>query len=382
MRRGQVHLTFGPGFSVADVAAIKALPERRWDAGRRVWTIGATPAVMATLVEQFGDRMVVMEAGREANSAEPVPNEPVRAERDTADPATCAPAPAELAAVAVVPTPEGGSSVQERVRAALVLRGYSPRTRKVYLGHIRRFLEWRPDPGADVPDPGAYLLDLVRRREVSRSYHNQAVSALRFLFEVVLRRPALAESIPRPKPERGLPQVLSRAEVIRILAAIRNRKHRAIVLLIYSAGLRVSEAVRLRPEDLDVDRRLVRVRRGKGGKDRYSLLADRAIEAVRLHREDSPDGPWLFSGARPDRHLTPRSVQRVITEAAAKAGIRKRVTPHTLRHSFATHLLEAGTDLRYIQELLGHASSRTTELYTHVSRPRLAAIRNPLDDLE
>jgi site-specific recombinase XerD len=354
-----VDVAFGPGFTAADVAVVKALPGRRWDPSRKVWTVPASPAVTTALVERFAGRIVVVDPGADELDD--------RSHRVSGRPA------AEQAA-------PSSRDLIERARAALVLRGYSPRTRKVYLGHIRRFVDSQTAT-TDPPDPRAYLLDLVQRRGVSRSYHNQAVSALRFLFDAVLGEPALAEVIPRPKRERGLPQVLSRREVMRFLAAIRNPKHRALVLLIYSAGLRVSEAVRLRPDDLDVDRGLVRVRRGKGGKDRYTLLADRAVEAVRVYRELSPGGPWLFPGDRPERHLTPRSVQRVITRAAGKAGIEKKVTPHTLRHSFATHLLEAGTDLRYIQELLGHHSSRTTELYTHVSRPRLAAIRNPLDDL-
>lgn len=283
--------------------------------------------------------------------------------------------------------PPAPAHLLARVREAMVLRGYSPRTRKVYLGHIRRFLTWRPPSGGDagpaggVPDPMGYLLHLVQKLRVSRSYHSQAVSALRFLFDRVLDAPALAEQIPRPKREEVLPRVLSTDEVRRFLAQVRHPKHRALVLLIYSAGLRVSEAVRLRPEDLDPDRGLLRVRRGKGRKDRYTLLSEKALTAVRVYRDAFPGGEWLFPGQRRDRHYTTRSVQKIIARASKAAGLEKRVTPHTLRHSFATHLLESGTDLRYIQELLGHKSSRTTEIYTHVSRPRLAAIRNPLDEL-
>ncbi len=354
---GYLEVAFGAGFTVADVAAVKAHPGRRWDAGRKVWVVPEEPGTAAALLECFGSRLVRVE----------------RAARSGPD--------ARRASV--------NPGLLERVRAALLLRGYSPRTRSVYLGHIRRFLEWRPAPRVEVSsgdsvtgDPMAYLLELVQVRRVSRSSHNQAVSALRFLFETVLERPSLAERIPRPKREHRLPQVLSREEIARFLEAIRHPKHRALVLIMYSAGLRVSETVRLRPEDLDVDRGLIRVRRGKGGKDRYTLLAARAVEAVRIYRDAFPGGPWLFPGDRPGRHYTTRSAQRVIARAATRAGIAKTVTPHVLRHSFATHLLEAGTDLRYIQELLGHQSSRTTEIYTHVSRPRLASIRSPLDELE
>jgi integrase/recombinase XerD len=228
----------------------------------------------------------------------------------------------------------------------------------------------------------AYVLELIERRRVSRSYQNQVVSALRFMCEAVLRRPALALRIPRPKKERKLPEVLSPAEVTRLLARARNPKHRAILMLLYSSGLRVGEVVRLRPSDLDVERGLVRVRRGKGSKDRYTLLARRAVEAVRLYLDAYPSRTWLFPGGRPARHLTVRSVQRVVKRAAQAAGISKDVTTHTLRHSFATHLLEGGTNLRIIQELLGHQSARTTQIYTHVATSALESVRSPLDNLE
>lgn len=371
---GHVEVTFGRGFTASDVAAIKQLPDRRWDPERRVWVLPNEAATLDALLRLFGARIARRSPGPggaavEGSGPDDRPGEG-SAERGKE------PAPAPQA-------PDGGALL-ERVRAALILRGYSPRTRKVYLGHVRRFLEWcsslagEPSPR----HPTDYLLDLVESRRVSRSYHNQAVSALRFLFETVLDEPRMADRIPRPKAERRLPLVLSKEEVTRFLDELRHPKHRALVLLMYSAGLRVGEVVRLRPEDLDGDRGLIRVHRGKGGKDRYTLLAARALEAVRIYRAAFPDGAWLFPGDRPGRHYTARSVQRIVNRAAARAGLAKKVTAHTLRHSFATHLMEAGTDLRYIQELLGHKSSRTTELYTHVSQPRLAAIRNPLDDLE
>jgi site-specific recombinase XerD len=226
-----------------------------------------------------------------------------------------------------------------------------------------------------------YLVYLVDEKGVSRSYHSQAVSAVRLLVDVVYGAPVVAARIPRPKRHRSLPEVLSKEEVAAFLRALRHPKDRALVMLIYSSGLRVSEAVRLRPGDLDVARGLLRVRHGKGGKDRYTLLSPRAIEAVRTYTEAFQPEEWLFPGARPDRHYSTRSIQRVIAMCARKAGLARKVTPHTLRHSFATHLLEAGTDLRYIQELLGHRSSRTTQIYTHVASTHLARIKSPLDDL-
>jgi len=268
-----------------------------------------------------------------------------------------------------------------------MVRGYSPRTRKVYLGHLRRFLVWC---GGGIPhlpdDPAArgeaYILELIKEKGISRSYQNQVVSAIRFLCESVLGQPKLALKLPRPRKEHHLPSVLSQGEVARLLKKARNPKHRALLVLLYSAGLRVGEVVRLKPADLDLERGLVRVSRGKGRRDRYTLLARRAVEAVGIYRDAYPTVKWLFPGDRRGRHLTTRSVQRVVKKAAAAAGIEKRVTAHTLRHSFATHLLEGGTNLRIIQELLGHQSARTTQIYTHVAKSTLESVRSPLDDLE
>jgi site-specific recombinase XerD len=153
-------------------------------------------------------------------------------------------------------------------------------------------------------------------------------------------------------------------------------------MLLYSTGLGVGEVVRLRTTDLDRERGLVRVRRGKGGKDRSTLLAKRAADAVRLYLDAYPTDGWLFPGARPDRHFTARSVQRVMKGAAAAAGVATEVRTHTLWHSFATHLIEGGTNLRIIQELPGHQSARTTQIYTHVAMSALEAVRSPLDSLE
>jgi site-specific recombinase XerD len=200
-------------------------------------------------------------------------------------------------------------------------------------------------------------------------------------MDKVYHEPRIAQSIPRPKRERHLPRVLNKEETAGFLAELKNPKHRALVMLTYSAGLRVSEVVRLRSEDLDVARGLLRVRHGKGAKDRFTLLSAHALEAVRVYREAFQPQGWLFPGQPSEQHYSTRSLQKVVKSCARRAGLDRRVTPHTLRHSFATHLLEGGTDLRYIQELLGHESSRTTEIYTHVTSTRLAAIRNPLDEL-
>jgi site-specific recombinase XerD len=345
----RLELRLGPGFSGADLDLVRALPGRRWDREHRLWIVPDPGTSLERVEAAFppGRLEVVRKTGR----------------------------------------PEALDDPLEPVRRGLLLRGYSPRTRKLYLGHVRRFLKWAGTGVNSLPeDPSdlaqRYIVHLVEARGVSRSFHNQVVSALRFLFETVLEKPRLALAIPRPRKESRLPTVLSQEEVARILGKTRNLKHRALLMLLYSSGLRVGELVRLRPEDVDPDRGLLRVRAGKGAKDRYTLLARRAVEALALYREAYPVGRWLFPGGRRDRHLTTRSVQRIVERSARAAGIRKHVTPHTLRHSFATHLLEGGTNLRIIQELLGHQSTRTTQVYTHVARSTFETIRSPLDNLE
>lgn len=374
-----------PGFGRRELNVVRGLPRRRWDGRRRIWTAPHGREALAILSSAFGTDRVVVEVVADGASGD------ARAGMSqTSDAASDQGTSAGGAAAKrrkLESTGQGSATrILDRVRHALTLQGYSPRTRKVYLGQVRRFLDWCGDGTGAVPDDvaeraRAYILELIEARRISKSYQNQVVSALRFLCESVLGRPALALRIPRPRKESRLPTVLSRQEVARLIDRARNPKHRTLLVLLYSAGLRVGEVVRLRPEDLDADRGLLRVRGGKGDKDRYTLLAHRAAQAVGVYRAAYPDDRWLFPGGRPGRHLTTRSVQRVVQRAARAAGIRKKVTCHTLRHSFATHLLEAGTNLRIIQELLGHQSARTTQIYTRVTTTELASVRSPLDHL-
>jgi site-specific recombinase XerD len=191
----------------------------------------------------------------------------------------------------------------------------------------------------------------------------------------------MVETLPRPKKERKLPSVLGYDEVVRILNSVTNEKHKTILFMVYSAGLRVGEVVRLKVGDIDSSRMLIRVRQGKGMKDRYTMLSEIALTQLRKYYQLYKPETWLFTGFKNEGHLTERTVQRVFEEARDKAGVSKDATVHTLRHSFATHLLESGTDLRYIQELLGHSSSKTTEIYTHVTEKSIVKIQSPLDKL-
>jgi len=262
----------------------------------------------------------------------------------------------------------------------LKLKNYSVKTQKVYLGHVRRLLQYHKKciDVIDRDDIRSYLLELVNQ-DKSPAYIDQAVSAIKFLYINVKKCSDDDFDINRPKREKKLPSVLNASEVFKIIESVDNLKHKAIIMLIYSAGLRVSEAAFLKIEDIDSKRNLIHIKQAKGKKDRYTLLSNATLEILRQYVKVYKPKYWLFEGQKGESHITVRTIQRVFERAALKAGVRKKVTVHTLRHSFATHLLENGTDLRYIQELLGHESPITTEIYTHVSEKDFGKIQSPLD---
>ncbi|HBR10298.1 TPA: integrase [Candidatus Acetothermia bacterium] len=240
---------------------------------------------------------------------------------------------------------------------------------------------YRKDPRQlAASDIERYLLYLLDEKHVSHSYVNQAVSAIKYFYSKVLKQPMKIAGLPRPKKAKRLPVVLSEQEILKILAQIRSLKHQAIIMLIYSAGLRVSEVVRLKVGDIDGDRKMLRVKGGKGAKDRYTLLSEIALETLRSYYQVSRPREWLFEGQKKG-HYSRRSVEKIIEHAIKKAGIQKKASVHTLRHSFATHLLEHGTDIRYIQELLGHSNIKTTQIYTHVAKQQTEEIVSPLDQI-
>ena len=267
-------------------------------------------------------------------------------------------------------------------RKELILKGLSQKTQKAYIGHAKRFLIsiGKPSTALTEDDAKDYIFLMLDNAKVTSSYGNQLISALSILYERILERPI--DKIPRPKKDLKLPQVLSQQEVLQILRSVENPKHCTMLFMVYAAGLRVSEVVRLKVKDIDSKRKLVRIQQSKGRKDRYVMLSEVALSQLREYYKQYKPETWLFeSGTKPDGHLTERSIQKVFERACKKANINKDVGIHVLRHSFATHLLEAGTDLRYIQSLLGHSSSKTTEIYTHVSNQNIASIQSPLDRL-
>lgn len=226
-----------------------------------------------------------------------------------------------------------------------------------------------------------YLLHLIRRKAAWSTY-NQARCALHFFYRVTLGKDWSPGEIVCAKPPKRLPVILSRDEVRRLLAAARRLKTRTMLTTIYATGLRVSELVGLKVADIDSRRMVVRVRQGKGQKDRYVMLSGKLLDVLRAYWREYRPADWLFPGDDPAKPLHRRVVQQHCYIAARRAGLAKRVSPHALRHAFATHLLEAGTDIRTIQALLGHRSLRTTALYTYVSPEKVSSTRSPLDALD
>jgi integrase/recombinase XerD len=233
----------------------------------------------------------------------------------------------------------------------------------------------------DKEDVEKYILFLLSNHSISHTYVNQALSAIKFLYKFVLLKGKILYNLPRPKREKKLPNILSQGEVLAILGTLKNYKYKAILFLVYSAGLRVGEVVRLKVEDIDSKRMLIHVRQGKGRKDRFTILSEVALKMLKQYANEEKLDYWLFIGDNNETHLTERSVEKIFKNACKKAQIKKNVSVHSLRHSFATHLLEEGTDLRYIQELLGHKSSKTTEIYTHVTKTSISKIKSPLDKI-
>lgn len=343
-------------YSQERVKKIKSVNQRSWNEEEKHWSIPLSPKSISQLYHIFCSEEIITDQAANEMISKVIPQFKYR---------------------------EAYAKLFMLIEEKLTLKGYSPKTHKSYCGHIRRFLYFtnKEPNNLDNRDIQEYLLHLLKEQEVSHAYVNQAISAIHFLFWEILRKEIELDNIPRPKKEQKLPEVLSQEEVERILNAVRNIKHRLILLLTYSAGLRVSEVIHLQVANIDEERMLIHIQQGKGRKDRYTILSPIALKLLKDYiRVFYIDG-WLFPGEKENTHLTERSAQKIFESACFKSKITKKVSIHSLRHSFATHLLEQGTDLRYIQEILGHRNSKTTEIYTHVSKKSLARIHSPLDDL-
>lgn len=331
-------------YSKEVVKKLKTIPGRVWIPERRVWSLPLNKISYSILLELFGDQF-----------------------KDK---------------IQYIIFLQKINKEVDCIKNEMRIRGFSNKTIKAYSLHFKRYAIYNNKYSIfDKDEVKRYLFYLRDIKRCSFSYLAQTVSSLKFYYCKMLRVKDERFDITYPKKERKLPNVLSKIEVKMLFSQVINIKHLAILTLIYSAGLRVSEAASLKINDINSQRKVIRIRQSKGRKDRITLLSDFALNILREYYKEYKPKNWLFPGHKGGYHISPRSIQKVFKNACKKAGLKNNATPHWLRHSFATHLLESGVDLRYIQELLGHYSSKTTEIYTHVSTKNLENIKNPLDDL-
>ena len=274
------------------------------------------------------------------------------------------------------------TALRRRMLEDMQVRNLSAGTQQVYLQHISRFARYcGRSPAVLGPEEiRAYQLHLTNEKQLTPATLVIVVSALRFLYRVTLHKTWSIEAvIPAPKKPQTLPVVLSPAEVVRLLDSVKNLKHRTILTTCYAAGLRISEAVRLTVPAIDSQRMVLRIVQGKGQRDRYVMLSPKLLAILRDWWRVSHPQHWLFPGKRPERPTSSRIVDRACREARRRSRLSKPVTPHSLRHAFAVHLLEAGTDVRTIQLLLGHRSLATTARYLRIATTTVCSTASPLD---
>ncbi|MBC7745489.1 MAG: tyrosine-type recombinase/integrase [Flavobacterium sp.] len=272
----------------------------------------------------------------------------------------------------------------ERFDAMLYLKKYSLNTFKTYHNEFKKLLKLLGDKDVLTLTTDAiqsYLLWLIRKQQYSESHINTCINCIKFYFEQVLRQRRVVYQLPRPRKPLTLPSILAEEEIVSLIQRTDNLKHRTLIMTAYSAGLRVSEVVNLKLADIDSKRMMMHIRQAKGKKDRMVVLSERLLTELRIYFKTYRPKDYLFEGTNGGPY-TARSAQQVLKKAKYLAKIKKPGGMHSLRHSYATHLLESGTDIRYIQELLGHNSLKTTMRYTHVSKKAICKIKSPLDNLD
>lgn len=357
-QKGRVKLIFGMNQEL--ILAVKKIPFHQWDSHNKWWTI------------PFSDRF----CKEIRESAIKLGLEIMEEEEHTTN-RTGAPRISKRTAIQYRTCPEEYTLKLKELR-------YSEKTVKIYKSLFEEFINFYKTYDIKQIDEKmiiAFLQYLVIERKVSESYQNQSINSIKFYYERVLGGQRRIYLVERPRRDKKLPVVLSEAEVTKAIKTINNLKHRAIVMVIYSGGLRISEALNLKITDIDSKRMQIFIRNAKGGKDRYTLLSKKVVPVLQEYYKLYRPRVWLFEGLTGQQY-SESSIGAIVKKAFHDAGIRKQVSTHTLRHCFATHLLENGTDLRYIQTLLGHASSKTTEIYTHMTTKGFDQIVNPMDKFD
>lgn len=329
------------------IEIIKSIPGRRWNPGSGYWYIPKNQFNLKKFLENFGSEVEIDHSALDASPCK----KHVELPREYLE--------------------------------TLLRKRYSQNTIKTYVSYMGSFLEefsGRKPESITIREINAYISMLIRTRDISTSQQNQRISAIKFYYERVLGRKKESYQLSRPKKEKRLPEVLTVEEMEQILKHCNNLKHKCILMTLYSGGLRRSELINLKIADIDSKRMLIRIINSKGNKDRYTLLSAKLLNLLRDYFRFYKPKLWLFEGQGGGQYSA-TSIANIFRKALGNAQINKHATPHTLRHSLATHLLEQGISLRYIQELLGHSSIKTTEIYTHVSSRQLSNIKNPLDNL-
>jgi len=345
------------------IGKVKELPGSRWSMTMKCWHIANEPNITNKLLDLFkGIAFIDYSAMKGKGTSKTEQNNSTK----------------------LLPSEEQDHELIKELKKWMEHRRYSSSTIKTYCGALlvfMRFLKPKPIKESNNNDIIRFTNEYILANRLSSSYQNQAINAIKLFFKQVLQSKIDVEKIERPRREHKLPNVLSKEEVKAILQSPANLKHKAMLSLIYACGLRRSELLQLKPEHIDSKRGLLIIKQGKGKKDRVVPISEKIIEMLRGYYKIFRTKNWLFEGQLIGEQYSEKSLESVLKQSLKKAGINKPVTLHWLRHSYATHLLESGTDLRYIQELLGHKSSKTTEIYTHVSTKSLQKIKSPYDDL-
>lgn len=356
------------------ISVVKGFPGARWSNKMKCWHIPDSSDAITLLLKAFYKKAYIDYSGLKPNLVERIRTSKV--EQQERNISTSDISPTALG--------EKGEADIAKFRRWMESHRYPETTVKTYTGMVTKFLRFiSPKEASEcTSDDLVRLVDeYILPAGLSYSYQNQMVSAVKKFYGKMYRSVIDPGEFTRPRPQHRLPNVLSKEEVKRILDALVNEKHRVMLSLIYACGLRRSELIELVSGDLERDRKLLRIRQSKGFKDRVVPLSEKVIQMIDLYITHYKPERYLFEGQYPGSRYSASSLDKVFKESYKRAGLKGGVTLHGLRHSYATHLLESGTDLRYIQELLGHKSSRTTEIYTHVTSQSIQKIRSPFDDL-
>ncbi|MCJ7446172.1 MAG: site-specific integrase [Bacteroidales bacterium] len=365
VHRGEPRLTLSFEYDFNLISVIKKVDDSRWSSTMKCWHVPDNPEMVSNLFSLLKGKAFLDHSSLQPEKvSKPVPE-------------------------VTIPAPQSELSAEDKVkidefRKWMINRRYSDSTIDTYtvmVGHLLRFIKPKESKEIGSDDMVRFVNEYIIPRGLSYTFQNQVISAGKLFFNHFNKLDLEVETFKRPRREHRLPNVLSKEEIKAILQAPSNLKHKAMLSLIYACGLRRSELLNLKPGDIERQRGVLVIRQAKGKKDRITPISDKIIKLLEEYCISCRPVNWLFEGQVKGSRYSEKSLESVLKQSLFKAGIKKPVTLHWLRHSYATHLLESGTDIRYIQKLLGHSSTRTTEIYTHVSTRSLQSIKSPYEDL-